>query len=581
MRRMIVISLALLLSVSLHALAFDASIVTQMENSVSVSGENPGSRSWVQASPLPESHTAGRYGHAQDPDSPDSFYIISGVGSHKDVKQDVFRYDSGTDTWHTLQSIPNGYEGPGATCYNGKIYVAGGGGSSALQIYNIATDSWSAGTDVPRGSWGTAMGAWNGKIFVIGGDSDFVISDTSDSVDIYNVSSMTWSNGTAMPFPALSAGYVQSGRYLYIVGGWCDDSPANNVTATQRYDMATDTWSLGPAFASGRSDFALTIAGEFMYAIGGDSNGGGIFDVSDTVEYLDLSFWPGGNWTDTGDSIPTALTAMRCGATTSAVTGQEIWLAGGLDAGFNFVGTTQYKEVPLTDWIQVSPMLAGSGVVRYAHTQDPTDSDRFYIISGVNQSYSTTSNVWRYDSGSDIWSLLAPIPVAAEGAAAAYYNAHIYVSGGSGSPDFQIYDIPENSWSTGPDVPRGFWGAATGAWDGNVFIIGGDPDFIFGDTSDSVDIYNVSSMTWSNGTAMPFPALSAGYVQSGKYLYIVGGWCDDSPASNVTATQRYDMAADTWSLGPAFTSGRSDLGSHNRRRSSVCNRWRHIWRRIF
>jgi hypothetical protein len=291
---------------------------------------------WAPTAPYPPAGGIVRYAHAQCSDQPNSFYVISGV-SNGSIITNMYRYDVDTNSWTPLAPILVGSQGPSATCYQGRIYVAGGNGSTNFFMYDIATNTWTAGPSLLRGVWGAAMGSYANRIFVVWGDSSFSFGGTSSEVDFFDIEHNSWvRSGSSMPVAATAAGYAQVGRYLFVVGGWNDASPAQNVTATQRYDMATNTWATGPAFASARSDFALAAASRRLYVMGGDSNGGGAFDATPLVEYLDYSSWPSGAWTDALDPLPQALTGHGGGFCTNAVSGGEVWSTGGFDGWFYF-----------------------------------------------------------------------------------------------------------------------------------------------------------------------------------------------------------------------------------------------------
>jgi N-acetylneuraminic acid mutarotase len=220
--------------------------------------------------------------------------------------------------------------------------------------------------------------------------------------------------------------------------------------------------------------------------------------------------------------------------------------------------------VPSNAWFMALPVP--DGLVRYAHAQCDIQPNSFYVITGVDGTFSSTTNTWRFDALTNTWNALAPIPLAAEGATATCYQGRIYVMGGSsdgynGGTQFYVYDITTNTWLSAADLPRQVWGAGAGAWNGQVYLIGGNLDFFGSGTSAEVDIYDIASDTWTGtGTDMPVATAAAGFVQAGNDLYIVGGW-DDSTAPDVNnvATQRYDMSDDTWTTGPDLLSGRADL----------------------
>ena len=222
-----------------------------------------------------------RYAQAQCDGDANSFYVFSGVDNNFSVTNRSWRFDADTNTWTELAAMPTGQEGPSATCYAGKIYVMGGGGTNQHYIYDIGSDTWTTGAPLPRNMWGAAMGSFNGQVYMMGGDSDFFSGGTSNEVNIYDVATDSWvGTGSPMPTAAATAGDAQAGQYVYVVGGWGDATPGANLTASQRYDLLTDTWTTGPAFTSARGDLALAATGTAVYALGGDADGGGFFDAS-------------------------------------------------------------------------------------------------------------------------------------------------------------------------------------------------------------------------------------------------------------------------------------------------------------
>ena len=306
------------------------------------SSEQPSA--FAPSAPYPRAGGIARYAHAQCATQPDSFYVISGV-SNGGVITDTYRYDADANSWTQLAPVPVGGEGPSATCYQGKIYVAGGSVSTHFFIYDIASDTWAAGPTLPRAVVGAAMGSYENKIFMAGGDTNFFPGDgISDQIDVFNVALNAWTGtGSPMPVGTVFSGYAQLGRHLYVVGGWGASSPAENVSTAQRYDMVTDTWTTGPSFISARADFPLAATSQRLYAMGGDANGVDFFDGSALVEYLDHTSWPSGTWTDASDPFSETLTAHGGGFCTNAVSGGEVWSTGGITAGFTFSSTNQYK----------------------------------------------------------------------------------------------------------------------------------------------------------------------------------------------------------------------------------------------
>jgi hypothetical protein len=338
-----------------------------------------------------------RFAKAQCADQPDSFYIIGGVDETYSTTDQFVRYDADTDSWTALTPFPSPVEGPNATCYEGFIYMVGGGGTNQFYIYDIAADTWTAGPAFPRNVWGAAVGAWDGFIYVAGGDSDFYFGGTSNEVDIYDIAGGTWSTGSPMPTPRSTPDQAQAGQYLYVVGGWGDAAPTSNSTATERYDMSSDTWEVGPSFDVALADGGMAVTQQFIYALGGDGNGGGAFDATSGVYVLDFADWPGGVWTDLGDPLPIALTANNGGFCTQAVSGGEVWSTAGGDVSLIIQRGNNYRtseacfagsvDVP---WLAEDPITGtiphdGSFPVDVTFTAFPTLT--------IGASYTATLNV--------------------------------------------------------------------------------------------------------------------------------------------------------------------------------------------
>ena len=331
---------------------------------------------------------AVRYAFAQCTEEPEAFYIISGVDSFFGVTKAAWRYDATLNSWTSLVPIPTGQEAPAGVCYDGRLYVMGGGGTDQFYIFDLYSREWLAGAPLPRGAEGAAAGVWNGKIYLIGGDNDFFPgSGVSNEVNIYDIASDTWVGaGSSMPIAASNAGFVQAGPHVYVVGGWGIDTPEANVQATQRYNMETDGWEVGPDFFSGRADFALAATNQALYAMGGDANSGYYFDPTRQVERLGLEDWPNGDWSDFGDPLPVALTSNSAGFCTSAVFNAdhaEFWSVGGFDtfsiSGRNMfhevVGETCYQIFSDVPWISVSPpsgAVSADGQTKITVTLDAT-----------------------------------------------------------------------------------------------------------------------------------------------------------------------------------------------------------------
>jgi subtilisin family serine protease len=286
----------------------------------------PQSPGWFTSLPIPEPLSA--IAGVQCADTLDSFYLAGGQVDILVPTNHMWRFDANVPQWVSLAPLPQPVELASATCYEGKIYVAGGSNGvidlNTLYIYDIATDSWKQGANLPRASWGTALGAWTGHLYLAGGTGV-----NNDNVDIYDILSDSWAPGSGTPIPQITflSGWAQLDSYLYLVGGY-EIWAGSEVNLTQRYDMAADAWEQGPTFSSRRSAFALGVTEKYLYAIGGDLPGGSFFEQTPQVEILDHTAWPFGAWHDLGDPTPQEI-GFQSSFCTPALEGGNIWSIGG------------------------------------------------------------------------------------------------------------------------------------------------------------------------------------------------------------------------------------------------------------
>ncbi|MPZ54461.1 MAG: hypothetical protein GEU79_17325 [Acidimicrobiia bacterium] len=263
------------------------------------------------------------------------FYKLTGFDTSATLSAQVFHYDTGGDGWTELAPMPGGRERPSGVCTeDGRIHVIGGlvgqNPTNSHYVYDIATDTWLEAAAPPRNVWAAAAGVWDGKLYLAGGSSSnsTTVGNTAE-VNVYDIAADNWVEDTdPMPAPNNLMGYAQFGKYLYVVGGQGDDFPENQTT-TLRLDMETGTWESGPEFTSARADIAFVATDSALYSIGGDADGGGVFDAVTTVERLNVTAWPEGEWTEI-DPLPVAVTALGGGACTDGFTGADIHSLGGL-----------------------------------------------------------------------------------------------------------------------------------------------------------------------------------------------------------------------------------------------------------
>ena len=116
--------------------------------------------------------------------------------------------------------------------------------------------------------------------------------------------------------------------------------------------------------------------------------------------------------------------------------------------GFNNLAPANRSVSVGNPWTAATACPASA--FRYAFAQD---GENCYVISGVSGGPNTT-NVWRYNALTNVWTKRANIPAASQGPAGAFLNGKIYLATGDGAANaFYIYDVATDAWSAGPARP--------------------------------------------------------------------------------------------------------------------------------
>jgi glucose/arabinose dehydrogenase len=167
----------------------------------------------------------------------------------------AFRYESATDDWFEIASMPIAVDHAAGAAVDGRFYVFGGrqcGGHTAcegrshVQIYDSLTDSWSLGAPMPEGCSGMGNAVvLNQRIYVIGGEGG---SCTGTAVQEYDPSNDSWRLVADLPaahhgiWPVLvgdpADGYPDE---IHVAGGAPDDTlhPATWTATASRISRTT------------------------------------------------------------------------------------------------------------------------------------------------------------------------------------------------------------------------------------------------------------------------------------------------------------------------------------------------------
>jgi N-acetylneuraminic acid mutarotase len=155
------------------------------------------------------------------------------------------------------------------------------------------------------------------------------------------------------------------------------------------------------------------------------------------------------------------------------------------------------------------------------------------------------------------WKDLAPIAsgVRQEHSVAAIGNNVYVVSGMTGAPispllnrtvtgAVDVYDTTTNKWSSIPPIPVPLHHPNVAAVDNKLYVLGGIPSLINWTASPVSFVFDASSNKWTSLEPLPNPRGSAAVGVHGKTVYLVGGLSAKGNAVNTVSS--FDTASGKW-----------------------------------
>jgi N-acetylneuraminic acid mutarotase len=230
------------------------------------------------------------------------------------------------------------------------------------------------------------------------------------------------------------------------------------------------------------------------------------------------------------------------------------------------VGPVEAYTPSTNTWTTVSSLPNPRGELSVASGGD----GRVYAIGGYDAAICdlcSSTEVDAYDTSTDTWTTVAPLPVGVADAAVATSHGKIYVFGGyngEGNPyildTVQIYNPRTNSWTSGTRTPsiRDGATAVTGP-DGDIYVIGGYSRRA--NISGIVKMYSPSTDSWTTKAPMPTARwfLAGALGKDGK-IYAIGGSLTNADIG-VSTVEAYDPSTNTWATAPSLQVARSSLGA--------------------
>jgi N-acetylneuraminic acid mutarotase len=226
------------------------------------------------------------------------------------------------------------------------------------------------------------------------------------------------------------------------------------------------------------------------------------------------------------------------------------------------------------------------------NTRKPMPTPRAYFATAVYQKrvyciggFSGFSNVSGalenatcvnefYDTATDTWATMSPMPIASAKLKANVVNDKIYLLGGNANPALiQVYDPKTDSWATGTAIPDTSFLFGSAVVDDRIYALvqfSGKIGF-----NSQIKIYDPAADNWSSGAIglHDFSSVVAATtgVMAPKRIYALSGWATMATNSDGTGSQPfggppeksnqiYDPKNDSWSFGAPKRSERQGFG---------------------
>jgi N-acetylneuraminic acid mutarotase len=323
-----------------------------------------------------------------------------------------------------------------------------------------------------------------------------------------------------LPLRRARAAYVLAALFLaFLLLASIASSPAQ-VRAAHAHASPVNTWSAVAPMPTARGLFgAATGPDGRIYAVGG-----AIHDFAGPYLNVVEAYDPKTNTWSTVAPMPTS----RCRL--AVVTGPDgrIYAIGGITGGNYATGilnTVEAYDSTTNTWSTLAPMPTAREGLAAATGPD----GRIYAIGGYTSSNGTVNTVEAYDPKTNRWQTAAPMSTGRNQLVAAAANGRIYAIGGLTSSNgtgnaVEAYNPTNDAWQTvAPmSIPRAFSAATTGL-DGRIYVVGGAMNDSFNE-SNTAEVYDAISNTWTTVATLPTPiwGLAAAAATDGR-VFALGG----------------------------------------------------------
>jgi N-acetylneuraminic acid mutarotase len=244
---------------------------------------------------------------------------------------------------------------------------------------------------------------------------------------------------------------------------------------------------------------------------------------------------------------------------------------------------TQRKPIP-----QGANEVIGAAVGGRLYVYGGERMQTQHVYGGVNLKTQPLGIFWSYDPKADTWTRLKSNPVPVHHAAAVGIGKKFYLLGGFHLPDTGrigwypenkawVYDTETQSWSALPPMPTPRGALAAVAVENKIYTVGGAkipagmeiPDGLNVrgpvELVGTVEVFDTEKNSWTTLKSMPLARNHHDVAYLDGKLYVIGGTIGScfpgGWSSNVPMNEVYDIATDTWSTRAPMPNARSAIGA--------------------
>ncbi len=248
----------------------------------------------------------------------------------------------------------------------------------------------------------------------------------------------------------------------------------------------------------------------------------------------------------------------------AAAIGDTIYTIGGLDSDGAALDKVEAYNTLTDTWTEVAPLP-----IRVHHAAAVSYKGMLYVIGGFAEGFDPTSTVFMYNPKTDSWSRSADMSIARAALTAEVIDGIIYAVGGATEEAMrhiilgtnEAYDPVRNSWETKAPMPTPREHLASGIVAGKMYVIAGRTTGNVGGPDTNLAIneeYNPVTDTWR--TRAPMPSKRGGIVGSftAEAVFVFGG---EQRSGTFGNNEQYFPANDTWKIREKLPTPRHGLAA--------------------